>query len=1339
MYKGYIGFLGFLLWLTPLVQAQTPSSQEQADAACSGIQLEHQQLERYTPSDETRFWEALRACRSNAVLPFAHESIATAAAPPINEQDSLALVALYNATDGNNWTDNTGWLSDPVSSWFGVTVEEDRVTRIRLEQNQLNGTIPAELGDLTNLIQLDLFQNQLTGTIPPALGNLPNLTQLYLYNNDLTGGIPPELGNLTSLVNFDVGANDLTGTIPVELGNLTNLVYLFLGVNAFEGEIPVEFGNLTNMQFLLLGRNQLTGTIPTALTNLTNLTILGLGTNQLTGEIPSEFGNLTNLARLGVGTNQLTGSIPDELGNLTNLTSLILGDNGYTGSIPATLGNLTNLEYLDLRAAGLSEAIPPELGNLTNLTFLGLSLNELTGPIPPELGNLTNLTVLDLGFNQLTGTIPTEVGALTNLTELYLSTNQLSGAPPVALGNLPALTILELNDNTDLSGSLPASFTNLPLTTFFFNNTGLCEPPDGDFQNWLSGIATLQRTSVVCTSSYDCAAQSDVPQTECEALVALYNATDGVNWTTNTGWLSDPVPTWFGVAEVDGLVTSLVLANNQLAGTLPPEMGNLVHLTEMFLEENQLAGSIPPELGNLTNLSDLGLYLNQLSGTIPPELGNLTNLSSLDLNNNQLTGGIPVALGDLANLTFLSLHDNQLTGSIPPELGSIPNLNGLHLDNNQLSGDIPVALGNLSNLSELDLSTNELTGEIPHGLGMLTSLHFFSVEFNQLSGTLPDELGDLTNLSELFLNDNANLTGALPLTLTNLALTSFQFGNTDLCEPPDAGFQSWLAAITDVQSTGVTCGTNQPPQLDTHPNDVQLLAGNTTPAIDLNNFFSDPDGDVLSYSASNDTPAVATGSVQGSQFTITAHAVGTATITVTADDGNGGQAQEDVFVTVTINYPSSVSYSINRSFGNAEQPGSYRLVALPGNQNQSIAATLTGTSGTDWRVFWDTGANEDDPEDYLMEYNGSGTFNLSPGRGFWLLSNTAWTHVNDAPTVPLSEDGLYAIPVHAGWNIISNPFEVDIPWALVQQYNNDFTAPLWSYNGSFRQDAVFASPVVNNGQAFYFENTTGLTALNVPYPPAVGSSTTPAAPSLISLHVSQAEQRLTTVQVGLDDAADIGYDKQDHRAPAALFGDTQLRLVNAAFAHKRGRWAIEVQPRQPMGSTFDLTLQTTPGAVLSLDAQNLGAFANDAVVLLDRRTAKTYDLHAQPTLTLVPTEEESHYRLFIGTVEAVQAAVEAEQPEVLTLLANYPNPFRTQTQIEYALPESEAGRTVQLEIFDLLGRRVRTLVNQPQDAGFYQVTWDGRDAAGQPLASGVYVYRLSSDAFSKTRQLVLLK
>ncbi|MCH8961562.1 MAG: RsmD family RNA methyltransferase [Bacteroidetes bacterium] len=120
----------------------------------------------------------------------------------VAEDDSLALVALYNATDGPNWSDNSNWLTAPVPQWNGVTITGVRVTR------------------------LDLRSNRLTGSIPPELGNLANLEILFLNNNDLTGSIPVELGNLTNLSFLLLEANDLTGSIPVELGNLANLTFL---------------------------------------------------------------------------------------------------------------------------------------------------------------------------------------------------------------------------------------------------------------------------------------------------------------------------------------------------------------------------------------------------------------------------------------------------------------------------------------------------------------------------------------------------------------------------------------------------------------------------------------------------------------------------------------------------------------------------------------------------------------------------------------------------------------------------------------------------------------------------------------------------------------------------------------------------------------------------------------------------------------------------------------------------------------------------------------------------------------------------------------------------------
>ena len=382
--------------------------------------------------------------------------------------DYTALRALYLATDGDNWTNNNGWdvsnTSPPtgcdVCSWFGVTCENGRVMELVLGRNQLTGSIPAELGNLSNLKRIDFWVNELTGSIPAELGNLSNLEQLSLGFNQLSGTIPAELGNLANLTNLNFNSNQLSGTIPAELGNLVNLSILVLLENQLTGSIPAELGNLSSIEQLQLSSNQLSGTIPTELGNLSNLVNLSLTLNQLSGSIPVELSNLSNLTGLFLSGNQLTGTIPAELGNLSNLTGLLLWGNELTGTIPTELGNLSNLVNLSLSSNQLSGSIPVELSNLSNLTGLFLSRNQLTGTIPAELGNLSNLEQLSLGFNQLSGTIPAELGNLSNLDNLSLSSNQLSGSIPVELSNLTNLSELVLNSN-QLTGTIPTELGNL--------------------------------------------------------------------------------------------------------------------------------------------------------------------------------------------------------------------------------------------------------------------------------------------------------------------------------------------------------------------------------------------------------------------------------------------------------------------------------------------------------------------------------------------------------------------------------------------------------------------------------------------------------------------------------------------------------------------------------------------------------------------------------------------------------------------------------------------------------------------------------------------------------------
>jgi len=237
------------------------------------------------------------------------------------------------------------------------------------------------------------------------------------------------------------------------------------------------------------------------------------------------------------------------------------------------------------------------------------------------------------------------------------------------------------------------------------------------------------------TVGFDCVSVNQIPLVECEALVALYNSTNGPGWDDNRGWLATVVPcSWSGIECAGGHVSYISLGYNQLTGILPPELGNLSHLRVLGLSSNWLYGPIPAELGSLSELVSLEMSGNQLAGPVIAELGDLPKLRTLSLGNNKLSGSIPPALGNIESLQSLVLSHNQLSGIIPTELGYLVQLYSLYLSHNQLSGAIPAALGRLSQLSELDLSYNQLRGPVPESIAQISERGLWG---NQLEGTIP--------------------------------------------------------------------------------------------------------------------------------------------------------------------------------------------------------------------------------------------------------------------------------------------------------------------------------------------------------------------------------------------------------------------------------------------------------------------------------------------------------------------------------------------------------------------------------------------------------------------------
>ena len=668
-------------------------------------------------------------------------------------------MALYNATDGPNWVDAENWLTDaPLGEWYGVDTDNSgRVVRL-----DLDGRWDSDAREY--------ISHGLSGPVPPELGNLANLTRLDLGHNFLSGPVPTELGRLTDLESLHLGGNDLTGPIPPELGELASLTGLWLYSNSLTGPVPTELGSLADLESLHLGVNDLTGPIPTELGRLADLESLYLGYNDLSGPIPPELGSLAKLERLYFRYNDLTGPIPESFLELEALERFRFERN-VDLCAPGTIDFVAWLE-------GIKDTSGPYC-NESDVGVLNLLYETSGGPDWTNSSGWLETPLLDDWYG-------VTADALGRVLTLDLSRNGLAGQLPDNLSGLAHMTELRIAQNTDLSGRLPLSLADLSLRALHYDGTELCAPVYKFFRDWLSAIPSHEGTGVECGPL------------DREVLEALYDATGGPDWTHNENWRTDaPLGEWYGV-EVDdqGRVVGLGFLGNRLTGRIPRELGGLANLQSLHLYRGGLTGPIPPELGDLANLESLSLGENYLTGRIPPELGGLANLEVLSLHENDLTGAIPPELGNLANLWRLNLSANRLTAPIPRELGNLANLGYLYAGRNDLTGPIPPELGNLANLRGLNLAANRLTGRIPPELGWLADLSTLYLGDNELAGPVPPEFGGLMRLRSLALQTNANMSGALPASLTNLAaLETFQTSGTALCAPSDAGFLEWLQGV----------------------------------------------------------------------------------------------------------------------------------------------------------------------------------------------------------------------------------------------------------------------------------------------------------------------------------------------------------------------------------------------------------------------------------------------------------------------------------------------------------------------------------------------------------------
>ncbi len=255
------------------------------------------------------------------------------------------------------------------------------------------------------------------------------------------------------------------------------------------------------------------------------------------------------------------------------------------------------------------------------------------------------------------------------------------------LGEELRLTATVKDQNGNAMDTVGVQWSSEDAAVASVNSTGLVSAQGSGETRILAAVGNISGAAAITVS----VGQRD-------ALMKLFESLNGDDWNTKDNWGTETaLGTWAGVTtDEDGNVVDLALARNNLSGEIPAEVGLLKHLRSLDLAFNEdVRGTIPPEIGELENVTALLLHHNALTGGIPREILQLSRLDTLDLHHNQLSGTLPEWLGDLPAVGYLSLWGNDFTGSLPASLRNLNSLWSLHVNTQELSGPLPRSLMDL--------------------------------------------------------------------------------------------------------------------------------------------------------------------------------------------------------------------------------------------------------------------------------------------------------------------------------------------------------------------------------------------------------------------------------------------------------------------------------------------------------------------------------------------------------------------------------------------------------------------------------------------------------------------
>ncbi len=648
----------------------------------------------------------------------------------VSYQDSINLVSFYDLMGGDKWTNKTGWKTQPVKLWFGITVEAatNTITEINLPKNNLSGEIANNIYSIYSLKVLNLSENNITGSISWDISYLSNLEILNLSSNTLKE-VTYNISYLSNIKTVNLSNNELIGSIPNFSNTLTDL-YLenneFSEISNFETltltNCNISNNNLTFEDLLFANCNASTftywpqktvpfvshkaqaapdyplniniqsfneniyaesnyytwfknGSLVFESSNLNysiaNLTANDLGTyyckitnasfplltlqteNIEVGYLVPDAGVNDTVCNdyyylsgneaypyIGTWTSQGSASISNTSTASTQADNLEMGDNTFrwsfnSNSDDVVITRLPNL-YEETISAGEAQTFC-EGQNFATITATDPSIfgNTAYGQWHSESGmyegptfdNPTSYTTtvrnLQVGNNYLYWSVGNNCSSNSGNVSIFINPKPIAwagediytGAPSTYLNAymMNGENKKEVSKNGQKNGDygywttegsasiVEPTNTNTPVTNlsigkniFYWNVTSI------------DGCTNLD--TVIVTYKNHVLAQDSL------ALVALFDATAGNNWTNRTNWKKTEVKNWYGVSVDENFnITSINLSENNLTGTLPTEFGKFSFLSELDLSYNNLSGKIEKTVVEIPTLTNIWVNNNKFS------------------------------------------------------------------------------------------------------------------------------------------------------------------------------------------------------------------------------------------------------------------------------------------------------------------------------------------------------------------------------------------------------------------------------------------------------------------------------------------------------------------------------------------------------------------------------------------------------------------------------------------------------------------------------------------------------------------------------------------------------